>query len=56
MASRLCNKCKIVHPKPWDKNCKNSVGAENTVDDSMATGQGEVQMNNHEEGHRGARP
>ena len=28
MASRLCNKCKIVHPKPWDKNCKNVVGAE----------------------------
>ena len=22
MASRLCNKCKIIHPKPWDKNCK----------------------------------
>ena len=22
MTSRLCTKCKTIHQKPWDKNCK----------------------------------
>ena len=22
MTSKLCPKCKVIHTKPWDKNCK----------------------------------
>ena len=31
MASCLCNKCKIIHPKPWDKNCKGNYTEQTTM-------------------------